>query len=122
MTTQIAKFATSDPSLVDDLIGSDADNLLARKIPLAAGVSVARGQVLGGSDTGVTTSGSVFGIAAIDVDANTDSPPVATQVLVYTRGSFNEHALVLGSYVLATIRPQLRDLGIYLETPVRRYP
>lgn len=122
MTTQSAKFEVTDPSLVDDLIGSNAAGLLARKISLAAGISVVRGQVLGGNDTEVSTTGAVFGIAAVDVDGDTDSPPAAKEVLVFTRGSFNEHALVLGSYVLATIRPLLRAQGIYLETPVQRYP
>lgn len=124
-----------DSPAPDDLIGSNADALLARKYTLAQGQNVVRGTVLGV----VTSGGEVvkslsaagdgsqtpFGIAAIDMDASSDdiSPPEDRDILVYTRGTFNENALTLGaSHTVASIREGLRAKGIFLETPVKRYP
>ena len=132
MTTTKARFAESgDSPLADDLIGSDANNILARKYTLAAGAVVTRGTVVGinGSSEVLKSLSAAgdgtqtpFGIAAEDAD-NTASPPEDTEVNVYVRGSFNEHALVLGTaHTIASIREGLRDKGIYLETPVKRYP
>ena len=123
----LAKFETSDPSLVDDLIGSNAADLLARKYTLLSGETVVRGEVVGVVTSGGKIKASLsaagdgsetpFGIVATDADA-TDGD---VDVLVYTRGSFNEHALVLGTaHTVASIREGFRDKGIYLETPVQR--
>lgn len=133
MGTAVAQFTVSDPSVVDDLIGSDADGLLARKYTLLAGQKVVRGEVMailtsGGKAVASVTGGSdgsqtPFGICAADADATGASPDVDGEVLIYTRGTFNEHALVIGaSHTIASIRAGLRAIGIYLETPVKRYP
>lgn len=133
MNTSIASITNSDPSETDDLIGSNAADLLARKYTLSGGYSCVRGQILGiviiagevipSLSAASDGSQTPFGIAATDVDANEDSPPADMEVLVYTRGSFNENALTLGAgHTVASIREGLRDKGIYLETPVRRYP
>lgn len=132
MTTQKAGFReVGDSPLADDLIGSDANNILARKYTVKAGQTILRGTVLGIDSTPeVLTSLSAagdgsqtpFGIAAEDANT-TASPPADTEVNVYVRGSFNEHALILGTaHTIASIREGLRDKGIYLETPVKRYP
>jgi hypothetical protein len=121
-----------DSPLTDDLIGSNAAGLLARKYVLADGASVVRGQVLGVVDADGKVLGSLsaagdgsqtpFGIAAEDADAS-DSPPEDIEVNVFVRGTFNENALTIGaSHTIASIREGLRDKGIYLETPVKRYP
>jgi Bacteriophage lambda head decoration protein D len=134
MVTTTAGFSAGDQSLnIDDLIGSDADNILARKYVLLAGAACVRGQVMGVITTGGKVIGSLsgasdgsqtpFGIAAEDVAADVSSPVEDKAVNVYVRGSFNEHALTLGaSHTIASIREGLRDKGIYLETPVKRYP
>lgn len=132
MTTQKARFAeVGDAPLADDLIGSNANDILARKYTVKAGQTIVRGSVLGIDSTpevlvSLSAAGdgsqTPFGIAAEDADT-TDSPPLDTQVNVYVRGSFNEHALILGTaHTVASIREGLRDKGIYLETPVKRYP
>lgn len=133
MVTTIAGFSAGDASVVDDLIGSDAENILARKYNILASYGVVRGEVLGV----VTATGKVrpslsasadgsqtpFGIAAEDIAADADSPQTDKQVNVYVRGSFNENALTIGTaHTIASIREGLRDKGIYLETPVKSYP
>lgn len=131
-TTKAGFTAPQDSPLNDELIGSDASNILARKYTIAAGAVITRGDVLGVVTSGGAVKKSLsaandgsqtpFGIAAEDADGS-DSPPADTQVNVYTRGSFNEHALGLGaSHTVDSIREGLRDKGIYLETPVKRYP
>lgn len=130
--TGIAKFeGQTDSPLLDELIGSDADNILARKYTLLAGGVVVRGQVVAVLDSGGKVVPSVtggsdgsqtpFGIVAVDADAS-GSPSTDGEVLVYVRGSFNEHKLILGaSHTIASIREGLRDKGIFLETPVKRF-
>jgi hypothetical protein len=133
MGTQLARFAqVGDSPLADDLIGSDANNILARKYALAAGQNILRGTVMGIDGSGdvlksLSAAGdgsqTPFGIAAEDAHNDEDSPPTVVEVNVYVRGSFNEHALILGTaHTIASIREGLRDKGIYLETPVKRYP
>lgn len=129
LPTPHASFELSSDSNVDDLIGSDAGALLARKYTLLSGQDIVRGTVLGV----ITASGKVitslsaagdgsqtpFGVAAVDADASSGD----VEVLVYTRGSFNENALTLGAaHTVSSIREGLRDKGIYLETPVKRFP
>lgn len=131
--TSQAGFSVSSESDTDDLIGSNAADLLARKYTLLASYSVVRGEVVGV----VTATGKIrpslsgasdgsqtpFGIAAETVAADSDSPQADQAVNVYTRGSFNENALTLGTaHTVASIREGLRDKGIYLETPVKSYP
>lgn len=131
-TTKAGFTARQDSPLADELIGSDAENILARKYDIPEGEVITRGMLVGL----VTADGTVreaksangdgsqtaFGIAAEDADSS-DSPPADTQVNVYVRGSFNEHAVSIGTgLTLAGIRETLRDKGIYLETPVKRYP
>jgi hypothetical protein len=129
--TATAKLESST-SPRDDLIGSDADDLLARKYTLAIGQVVKSGTVMGVVSVGgqvitsLSTAGdgsqTPFGVAAVDADAS-GSPPATQEILLYTRGSFNENALILGaSHTVDSIREGLRDEGIYLETPVKRYP
>lgn len=136
MGTSTAKFESAGDSPVqDDLIGSDAGNIIARKYTLSTGENVVRGEVLGlitatgkvAASLSAANDGSEtpFGIAATDANSSDgdDSPPAEAEVLVYTRGSFNEHALTIGTaHTVASIREGLRDKGIYLETPVKRYP
>lgn len=133
MTTTKAGFtAPQDSPLADDLIGSNADGLLARKYTVSDNETIVRGTVLGvvtgdgkvSKSLSAASDGSQtpFGIAAEDADS-TDSPPADTEVNVYVRGTFNENALDIGaSHTVASIREGLRDKGIYLETPVQRYP
>lgn len=131
-TTKAGFTAASDSPLIDDLIGSNADALLARKYTLVDGQNIKRGTVVGVVTADGTVMASLsgasdgsqtpFGIAAEDADT-TGSPVATGQINVFVRGSFNEHALILGaSHTIASIREGLRDKGIYLETPVKRYP
>lgn len=132
MGTQKAGFtAATDSPIQDDLIGSNAADLLARKYALADGQVITRGELMGvtsGSVAAASLSGASdgtqtpFGIAAEDADT-TGSPAEEGEVLIFIRGSFNEHALILGaSHTVDSIREGLRDKGIFLETPVKRYP
>lgn len=129
LPTRNASFTSDVWTPADDLIGSDGDALLARKYTLVSGQNVVRGTVLGQITSGGKLNKSLsaggdgsqtpFGIAAEDADATGGD----VDVLVYTRGSFNEHALTLGaSHTVASIREGLRGKGIYLETPVQRVP
>lgn len=138
MPTQRARFekdTTSSP--LDDLIGSNAADLLARKYPLVASEVIKRGMVVGIDGSGNVARGTSaasdgtqnpFGIAAEDADETAGD----THVNVFVRGSFNEREVerllgVVGDLTdsgltIAGIREALRDKGIFLETPVRRYP
>lgn len=128
--TAVAKFEVGDQSpIVDDLIGSGADQLLARKYTLVSGQNVVRGTLLGvitsGGKVNKSLSGASdgsqtpFGIAAVDANATAGD----VEILVYTRGTFNENAVTYGTaHTASSVREGLRDKGIYLETPVKRYP
>jgi len=136
-TTGRAKFEwDTDTPAVDDLIGSNAADLLARKFPLGSGQTLVRGMVVGlsGSDMirSLSAGASPYGIVAEDADEDSGD----TEVLVFERGSFNgrevERKLLADTaddpqwtdsgLTIAGIRDTLRDKGIYLEWPVRRYP
>lgn len=130
MDLDLAGF-TSDGSVTpfDDLIAHGAQ-IISRKYTLTSG----QGEIARGTVVGVVTSGGKlkksasaagdgsevpFGIVATNADATSSD----VDVLVYTRGSFNENALILGTgHTIASIRETLRDKGIYLETPVKRAP
>lgn len=118
-----------------DLLSSNPSGLYARKFTLASGQKVIRGTVLGRITIGAelvlslaaASDGSEvpFGVAATDGDATAgdDSPPATVDIDAYISGSFNEHELVLGAgHTVDSIREGLRDKGIYLETPLKRYP
>jgi len=136
MGTASAGFSNSDVSpAADDLIGSDADGLLARKYTLLTGHTVLRGTLLGVITSGGKVIPSLsaagdgsetpFGIAAVDADSNAgpDSPPADRQIDVFVRGTFNENRVIFGaSHTAASVREALRAKGIFLETPVKRYP
>jgi hypothetical protein len=112
--------------LDDQLIASTGGQLIGRKYTLITGQSVVRGAVLGI----ITASGKAnlslsaaadgsqtpFGIAAQTVDATAADK----EILIYTRGNFNEHKITVGAgHTLASIREGLRGKGIYLETPIQ---
>lgn len=117
-----------DTPAIDDLIGSNAAALLARKMPMANTTVIDRGTVVGVDGSGdvlkslsAASDGSQtpFGICAQTTTADD------TEVLVFTRGSFNAREVErhLGaSHTIASIREGLRAKGIELEWPVRRYP
>jgi Bacteriophage lambda head decoration protein D len=109
--------------------------LLARKYTLISGHAVLRGTLMGV----ITASGKVvpslsaagdgsqtpFGIAAVDADSTLgpSSPPADRQIDVFVRGSFNENKVILGTaHTIASVREALRGKGIFLETPVKRFP
>jgi hypothetical protein len=120
--------AVGDLTDQDDLIMSDAGNILVKKETLDAG-SVVRGEVLGKITSGGKVIASVgggsggsevpYGIAAHDADASDGD----VQVLVYIRGNFNELRITMGgTHTADSIREGLRGKGIFLEKPVPRYP
>ena len=139
-TTYNPRFAeVGDSPLADDLIGSNAADLLGQKFDLANNAVLKRGMVVGivtadGTAKRATSAGgdgsqTAFGICAQDADETAGD----TEVLVFLRGSFNAREverklLQNGSewadsgLTIADIRETLRDKGIYLEWPVRRYP
>lgn len=138
-TTYRPKFGDAgDSPIVDDLIGSNAADLLGQKFTLANNAVLVRGMVVGldGSGNALRSlqaagdgSQTPFGICAEDADETAGD----TEVLVFVRGSFNarevERKLLQNASVwadsghtIAAIREGLRDKGIYLEWPVRRYP
>lgn len=128
MTTgkEKAGFATEGTYSPDQLIGSNSELLESRKYTLVSGQNVLRGTVLGVITTGGKLSKSLsaasdgsqtpFGIAVDDVDASAGDK----EILVYVRGNFNEHALIVGTaHTLASIREGLRSKGIILQTPIQ---
>lgn len=121
-----AGFSSEGSFAWDQLIGSDAGSIKSRKYTLVSGQNVVRGAVLGVITTGgklaLSLSGASdgsqtpFGIAADDVNASGGDK----EILVYVNGTFNEHALTLGTaHTLASIREGLRGKGIILETPIQ---
>jgi hypothetical protein len=123
-----------DSPVTDDLIGSNAADLLAQKFTLDTDEVLVRGMVVSvsGSTASRSMSGDTpFGICAQDADETAGD----TEVLVFVRGSFNarevERKLLVkagddgwidSGLTIDGIRETLRDKGIYLEWPVRRYP
>lgn len=132
-TTGRASFdADVGASSQDDLIGSNAADLLAQKYTLENNAVLTRGMLVGAMTVGggVKQSASAagdgtqtpIGICAEDADETAG----ATEVMVFVRGSFNarevERLLGATGHTIAAVREGLRDKGIYLEWPVRRYP
>ena len=117
--TDLASFS-SETHQPDTLIAGPLP-IAAAKATLIAGENVARGAVLGkitaSGKYNLSLSAAVDGsqvpdaIAAQAVDATAGD----TEILVYTRGDFNQDALTLGAaHTIASIREGLRDKSIHL--------
>lgn len=104
------------------------DNLIAGPLPIAhtkvtliAGQNVARGAVLGkitaSGKYNLSLSAAVDGSQVPDAIAAqaVDATAADAEILVYTRGDFNQDALTLGAaHTIASIREGLRDKSIHL--------
>lgn len=120
------EFTDKGNSKVDDLI-ADAVSIVSENVTVASGRNLTRGTVLGK----ITASGKVVAVdnaaadgsqtpyAILAEDADATSADVVTTA--YLKGSFNEDALTFGGDdTAADHRVALRDLGIYLKSPVSR--
>lgn len=117
--TDLASFS-SETQQPDKLIAGPLP-IAADKVTLIAGQNVARGAVLGkitasgkynlSLSAAIDGSGVPDAIAAQAVDATAAD----AEILVYTRGDFNQDALTLGAaHTVGSIREGLRDKNITL--------
>ena len=123
----------SDPSFAqatytpDRLIGGNK-KLITRDVTLTD--LGATGALLRGTVLGMITASSIYGIslsAVIDGSEVArailakDSDPSGGDVvaLIYDEGEFNEDSLTIGTaHTVATIREDLRAVGVHLKKPV----
>ncbi len=117
-----ASFATTN-SAPDRLIAGDYP-ITTRKVVIDTGV-LARGSVLGQITANgkyiLSLSGASDGSQvprAILAEA-VDATAADVEAIVYESGEFNDTEIVLGTaHTVASVREGLRDLNIYLRTPV----
>lgn len=116
-----ASFGTEGTLTHDALVAGNAHLLVARKVTIAAGESLARGAVIG-----KLTSGGKYKLSLSAANDGSQTPDLilaepcnATdgdmQALAYARGDFNARALTLGTgHTVASITEGLRAKGITL--------
>ncbi|MFQ5460603.1 MAG: head decoration protein [Anaerolineae bacterium] len=115
---------TSTPYTPDRLIAGDL-KLVTDTVTVAAGQNLLRGALLGR----VTGSGEYVLSLAAAADgsqtpvailvADTDASAGALTAGVYLSGEFNENAVTFGTgHTAAGVKDALRDLNIYLKSPV----
>lgn len=124
IATTRASFGTEGTYTPDSLHAGDFP-IRTRKVTIITGQNVVRGAVLGR----ITASGKYnlslsaagdgsqtpIAILAEDVDATAADK----EAVVYISGDFNSTALTLGTaHTVASITEGLRDLNIYLHTPI----
>ena len=125
-TNNQAGFASEGTFTPDDLHAGDFP-IRTRKVTLVSGQNLTRGALLGQITTGgkYKLSASAAGdgsetpraILADDVNASGGDK----DAIVYLSGDFNEDAMTYGvGHTAASVREGLRDLNIYLHTPVSR--
>ncbi|HEY1035553.1 MAG TPA: head decoration protein [Pseudoxanthomonas sp.] len=125
-TNNQAGFSNEGTFTPDDLHAGDFP-IRTRKVTLVSGQNLIRGALLGQITTGgkytLSASASSDGsqtpkaILADDVNASGGDK----DAIVYLSGDFNEDALTYGTgHTAASVREGLRDLNIYLHTPVSR--
>ena len=116
-----AKFATEGVYTPDALIAGNAHLLLAKKVTIASGQTLARGAVLGkvsaSGEYTLSASAAVDGSETPDcvLAENVDASAAATAAMVYTRGDFAAAALTFGTgHSAASAAEALRGKGIAL--------
>lgn len=114
---------TSTSSAVENLLAGNAHLLVARKVTLASGQSLARGAVLG-----KITSGGKYVLSASAASDGSQTPDLILaeacdasggdkEALAYARGDFLSIGLVLGTgHTVDSIREGLRAKGITIIT------
>ena len=109
----------------DNLVAGTTQ-LVTDSVTIASGENIVRGAVLGkvtadgkfkvslaAANDGSETANV---IAAQDADASEGD---VTNVVVYIKGEFNANALTFGTgHDAASVKPQLRDVGIYIKSAV----
>ena len=122
--TLAAGVTTTASPIPDQLIAGNTDQLIARKVTLAAGQNLARGALLGKVTSGgayvlslsAAVDGSQTPVAVLAHD--TDATSGDTETLIYERGDFNQSAVTFGTgHTAESVRAGLRALGIFLIKP-----
>jgi hypothetical protein len=119
-----AGFQTEGSYTPDNLHAGDFP-IRTRKVTLVTGQNLVRGALLGA----ITASGKYKLSASADADGSqaptailaedVDATAGDKDAVVYLAGDFNANALTYGAgHTAASVREGLRDLGIYLHTPV----
>lgn len=118
---------TNQGTFTPDGLIAGHDDLMTRKVTLASGQNLARGALLGR----ITASGKyVLSLsAAADGSQNPaailaeacDASAADKDTPAYFGGVFDENAIVYGTgHTAASVREALRDLGIKLQSSIRR--
>lgn len=116
-----AEFKTEGTYVPDSLVAGNAHLLVARKVTILSGATLARGALLGK----ITASGKyILSLSAAEDGSETPDLILAEAVdasggdktaLAYARGDFNALALTLGTgHTVASITEGLRAKGITL--------
>ncbi|MBI5135781.1 MAG: head decoration protein [Nitrospirae bacterium] len=115
---------TSTPYAPDRLIAGDFP-LVTETVTVAAGQNLVRGALLGKVTAGgqyvlslaAAVDGSQTPVAILVADA--DASAGALTAGIYVSGEFNDNAVTFGTgHTAASVKDGLRDLGIYLKSPV----
>lgn len=120
-----AGFNNAEGSYTPDGLHAGDFPIRTRKLTLITGQNLQRGAVLGI----ITASGKATLSASAAADGSqtpncilaedVDATAADKDAVVYISGDFNETALILGAgQTVAGIREGLRNLNIYLHTPV----
>ena len=122
--TLAAGLTSNQSPIPDQLIASNGELLVSRKVTLAAGQNQPRGALLGKLTSGgayvlslsAAADGSQTPVAVLAHD--TDATSAAAETLVYERGDFNQAAVTFGTgHTADSVRDGLRGLGIFLVKP-----
>jgi hypothetical protein len=119
-----AGFQTEGSYMPDNLIAGDFP-IRTRKVTLVTGQNLARGALLGvitasgkytlSASAAADGSQTPNAILAEDVDASAGDK----DAIVYIAGDFNANTLTYGAgHTAASVRDELRNLSIYLHTPL----
>lgn len=116
-----AKFERAGEFRPDALIAGNAHLLVARKVWIAAGLTLVRGAILGKNPDGDYVMATVQAVPDL-ILAEEVNAAVRTEVLAYSRGDFNANAITFASeigdsgpvWTLADVAEILRLKGIAL--------
>ncbi len=115
-------------TFVPDNLVAGSTQLVTDTVIVASSAALVRGAVLGKITSGgkliLSATGAGDGsevanaILAEDCDASGGD---VSGVVVYVKGEFNENELTFGTgHDATTVKPQLRDLGIFTKSAVAR--
>ena len=122
----VASFSTQGTFTPDGIIAGE-DDLQTRQITLITGQNLKRGSVLGKItasgkfNLSLSAAGDGSQVPAAILAEDTDASGGDKVTVAYFGGVFDENALTYGTaHTKASVREQLRDYGIKLQSSITR--